>query len=83
MVARAGSYYGKGFKVERGVTQGDPLSPTIFTVVVDAVVRHWLHLATQEAERRGERGREGRHQAALFYADDGMLASSDPGKSWR
>ena len=78
MVARAGSYYGKGFKGERGVTQGDPLSPTIFNVVVDAVVRHWLQLATQEAERRGERGREGRHQAALFYADDGMLASSNP-----
>ena len=40
MVARAGSYYGKGFKGGRGVTQGDPLSPTIFNVVVDAVVRH-------------------------------------------
>ena len=60
------------------MTQGDPLSPTIFNVVVDAVVRHWLHLATQEAERRGERGRERRHQAALFYADGGMIASSDP-----
>ena len=78
MVARAGSYYGKEFKGERGVTQGDPLSATIFNVVVDAVVRHWLQIATQEAERRGERGREGRHQAALFYADDGMIASSDP-----
>ena len=78
MVARAGRYYGKGFKGERGVTQGDPLSPTIFNVVVDAVVRHWLQLATREAERRGERGRKGRHQAALFYTDDGMLASSDP-----
>ena len=60
------------------MTQGDPLSPTIFNVVVDAVVRHWLQLATQEAERRGERGREGLHQATLLYADDGMLASSDP-----
>ena len=38
MVARAGSYYGKGFKVGRGVTQGNPLSPTILNVVVDAVV---------------------------------------------
>ena len=78
MVARAGRYYGKGFKGERGVTQGDPLSPTIFQVVVDAVVHHWLLLTTQEAERRGERGRERRHQAALFYTDDGMLESSDP-----
>ena len=42
------------------------------------MVWHWLHLATQEAERRGEKGRERRHQAALFYADDGMIASSDP-----
>ena len=29
MVARAGGYYEKGFKGGRGVTQGDPLSPTI------------------------------------------------------
>ena len=78
MVTRAGSYYGKGFKGGRGVTQGDPLSPTIFNVVVDAVVRHWLTTAVTEAEKRRDRGREGRHQAALFYADDGMLASSDP-----
>ena len=47
-------------------------------MVVDVVVCHWLQIATQEAERRGERGREGQHQSALFYADDGMLASSDP-----
>ena len=60
------------------MTQGDPLSPTIFNVVVDAVVRHWLTIAAQEAERRGERGREGQHQSALFYAYNGMIASSDP-----
>ena len=60
------------------MTQGDPLSPTIFNVVVDAVVCHWVTLAVEEAEKMGERGREGRHQAAHFYADDGMVASSDP-----
>ena len=38
MVARAGEYYGEAFKGERGVTQSDPLSPTIFNMVVDAVV---------------------------------------------
>ena len=59
------------------MTQGDPLSPTIFNVVVDAVVCHWVTLKVEEAEKRGERGKEGRHQAALFYADDGMVASSD------
>ena len=78
MVARAGGYYRKGFKGGSGVTQGDPLSPTIFNVVVDVVVRHWVTIAVMEAETRREQGREGRHQAALLYADDGMLASSDP-----
>ena len=42
MAARAGGYYGAAFKGARGVTQGDPLPPTIFNVVVDTVVRHWL-----------------------------------------
>ena len=66
MVARAGGYYREAFKGAWGVTQGDPLSPTIFNVVVDAVVRHWVMLVMATAEKRGERGNEGRHQAALF-----------------
>ena len=41
MVERVGGYYKETFRRERGVTQGDPLSPTTFNVVVDAVVRHW------------------------------------------
>ena len=31
-----------------------------------------------ETEEKGETGREGRHQSAVFYADDGMIVSSDP-----
>ena len=78
MVARAGGYYRTAFKGPSGVTQGDPLSPTIFNVVVDAVVRHWVTMATDDAEKRGERGKEVRHQAALFYADNGIVALSNP-----
>ena len=78
MVARTGGYYGDAFKGTWGVTQADPMSPTIFNVVVDAVVHHWVTMALEEAEKRGDRGKEGRHQAALFYADDGMVVSSDP-----
>ena len=59
------------------MTQGDPLSPTIFNMVVDAVVRHWVNVMVEGAEERGKRGQEGRHQNSLFYADDGMIASSD------
>ena len=78
MVARAGGYYRTAFQGERGVTQGDPLSPTIFNVVVDVVVCNWVTVVVAGAEERGERGKEGRHQAALFYEDDDMVASSDP-----
>ena len=40
MVAWEGGYYGEPFRGERGVTQGNPMSPTIFNMVVDVVVRH-------------------------------------------
>ena len=60
------------------MTQGDPPSPTIFYVVVDEVVRHWVTGFIADAEERGDLGKEVRHQAALFYADGGMVASSDP-----
>ena len=56
MAARAGGYYGAAFKGERGVTQGDPLSPTIFNVVVDAVVRHWLEGLQAAKEEKGAKG---------------------------
>ena len=78
MVARAGGYYRNAFGGKRGLTQGDPLSPTIFNVVVDGVVRHWVHRIMKEAGARGETGRESWHQAALFYANDGMVTSLDP-----
>ena len=42
MVERVGGYYGADFKGDKGVTQGNSLSPTIFNVVVNAVVRHWV-----------------------------------------
>ena len=76
MVARAGGYYGTAFQGARGVTQGYPLSPTIFNVVVGTVVQNWGPVVIAGAEERGKRGQEGRHQAALFYADDGMVALS-------
>ena len=78
MVVRVGGYYGDAFKGTWGMTQGNPLSSTIFNVVVDVVVQHWLTMAIEDAYKREQMGKEGRHQASLFYADDGMVASSDP-----
>ena len=58
MVVRAGGYYRNAFKGERGVTQGDPLSSTIFNVVVDVLVRHWVTgvIADGRAGRSGKGG---------------------------
>ena len=78
MVSWAGGYYWTEFQGTCGVTQGQPLSPTIFNVVVDAVVRHWVTVMVDGTKERGERGQEGRHQDAPFYADYGMVALSDP-----
>ena len=39
LVCRASGYYGRRFRARRGVTQGGPLSPTIFNLMVDAIVR--------------------------------------------
>ena len=78
VVARAGGYYGAAFKGARGVTQGYPLSPTIFNVVVDSMMRHWVTVVVEGAEEWGKCGQEGRHNNDLFYADDGMVASLDP-----
>ena len=50
MVARTGGYYGAPFHGYRGVTQGDPLPPTIFNVVVDTVVCLWKSLLVAERE---------------------------------
>ena len=62
---------------DHGVTQVEQLTTTIFNEVMDAVVRHWVSVMAEGAEERGERGQEGRHQNALFYVEDGMIASSE------
>ena len=46
MVAKAGGYFGRLFKGYRGFTQGNPLPPTIFNVVMGAVICHWVMVVT-------------------------------------
>ena len=54
-------YYGAPFKVFSGVTQGDPLSPTIFNLVVDKVLQNWVTVvaSTEESVDPGAAGKEG------------------------
>ena len=79
MVDQSGGYYGTEFQSFRGLTQGDSISSTIFNVVLNAVVRHWVEETVESAGRQGGGGQEGIHQNPLSYADDGMIALSDLG----
>lgn len=40
VVVRKGKFFGNPFHPTRGVTQGDIISPTLFNIVVDTVVRN-------------------------------------------
>ena len=56
MAAQSNVYFGGAFKAQRGVTHSNPLSPTIFNIVVDVVdvvLCHWVSVV-EEAE--GEAG---------------------------
>ena len=73
IVARAGRYYRALFQGFWWVTQEDPLPSTILNLLVDAVVRHWISLATGGKGGHNGWGREVLHRAAFFYVDDGLV----------
>jgi hypothetical protein len=67
------------FTAYRGVTQGGPLSSLIFNVVVNAVVREWLHQTLDnEAARDGLTMAQSATRMVSFYVDDGVLSARDP-----
>ena len=54
MVAKAGGYFGHLFKGYQGVTQGNPLYPNIFNMVVGVLIRHWVTVVTPPEEDTGD-----------------------------
>jgi hypothetical protein len=73
LICKADGYFGRVFKAKRGVTQGGPLSPTIFNVMVDAVVRAWMIEIDGVMEIA-----DMRRLLACFYADDRLIVAHDP-----
>ena len=66
MVPKQAGYFWKPFRAKwGGVRQGDILSPMIFNIMMDAVIRHW------ESEEQEE------DRNVQFYADDGLLCGPE------
>ena len=65
---------GPCFESCKGVKQGCPLSPTLFGIFID---RFYFMLMHQTQGQVGPALRSGRHVPALFYADDGLMLSTD------
>ena len=79
MEAKSEGHYGPVFQSHYGVTQGYPLSPKIFNVVVDAIIRHLV--TVEEVPHEGDI-QEGlvlsiQTLLALFCANDGLVASPE------
>ena len=70
MVTKSGKYYRQPFNTGRGVTQEDPVYPTLFNIIVYAVTRATLQeiFVTQESQHSFGWS-DGEHNIC-FYADD-------------
>ena len=80
MVARAECYCGTPFRGQQGVTLRGRLSPTIFNMVVEAVIRHWVVLVMGEEAVSDSFGRLIQCLVAFFYAHNSLIDSPRPAR---
>ena len=60
----------------QGEIQGEPLSPTIFNVVVNAVLRHWVAVVSEEVAEPDSFVQAVLNMADIFYGAHGLLEST-------
>ena len=76
-VAKCVNYHGKTFVLFHGLTQGGVISPTLFNVLIDAVVRKWLADDTDDMIITST-GLQGDNTGCIFslcYANDWTIGS--------
>jgi Reverse transcriptase (RNA-dependent DNA polymerase) len=75
-------YHSSPFPASRGQTQGGLFAPTGFNIVMDSVIREWLHTSVDNAGNivAAGLGFTVEERLALFYTDDGYIGSRDD--SW-
>ena len=76
MVARDRRYFGIPFKGYSGVTQGNPLPPKVFNVVVATIICHWVIAVGPIEDGMEGFGLSIRDLMAYLYASDGLVASN-------
>lgn len=69
-VVKKGSYYGRVFTPTRGVTQGDIISPILFNIIIDSVVR-------TISKHINKNPKVSVQSTTIFYSDDGAIFGSD------
>ena len=72
--------YGAPFRIDRGVTQGDPLLPTILNVVVDVMVCHWESLLSEQEGQDSSSDKRDVAQTAgrtIWDRDDGRQRAEE------
>ena len=78
MVPRQNGFHRLALPDTRGRTRGGLVSPTLFNMVVDNVIRTWLSMTVEDhrVAQDGLKETIGRY-VGVFYADDGMVGSRD------
>ena len=78
IVSKDGGYFRRPFKYYQGVTQFNTLSPTIFNMVLDDIIRHWVTVMTPIEAGTVGLGLKIIDLAEYFYVDDGLIPSTQP-----
>ena len=78
IVAKSGGYYSPPFKGCHGITKGDTISPTIFNVVVGAVIICWVTVVEATEVGTEGLGTSVQYLVSYFYTDNGIVTSTQP-----
>ena len=73
LVPKKGGRYGNHIYTSRGVRQGDIISPTLFNIIVDAILRYERSVINRDRQGLGQN----QFTNVRFYADDGAIAGTD------
>ena len=60
------------------MTQGNPLSPTLFNMIMDTFICHWVMVVAPTKKGMGVLGLSIQDLVAYFYAHDGLVALTKP-----